>query len=80
MAKKETKEVEVNEPEVVVAPPKKVKTQKLDSWEAKDRTYILKGPHTPLTLTIPAKHTRKHALLFLIVKQISKENYDTLLI
>ena len=64
MAKKETKEVEVNEPEVVVAPPKKVKTQKLDSWETKDRTYILKGPHTPLTLTIPAKHTRKHALLF----------------
>ena len=38
MAKKETKEVEVHEPEVVVAPPKKV-----DSWEVKPRTYLVKG-------------------------------------
>ena len=25
------------------------------SWEIKDRTYFLKGPHSPLTLKIPSK-------------------------
>ena len=33
-------------------------------WEIKDRTYLLKGNKTPLTLTIPGKHTRKHSLLW----------------
>jgi hypothetical protein len=66
MAKKETKEVEVHEPEVVVAPPKKVKkeTKKVDSWEIKPRTYLVKGRKQPLTLTIPSKHTRKYPLLW----------------
>tara|TARA_R100001163_G_C5004788_1_gene152698 strand:+ start:131 stop:892 length:762 start_codon:yes stop_codon:yes gene_type:complete len=33
-------------------------------WEIKDRIYYLKGDKTPLTLTIPGKHTKKHALLY----------------
>jgi hypothetical protein len=33
------------------------------SWEMRDRVYFLKGDKSPLTLTIPGKHTRKHALL-----------------
>ena len=34
------------------------------SWEIKDRIYYLKGNKNPLTLTIPGKHTKKHALLY----------------
>ncbi len=34
------------------------------SWEVRDRIYYLKGNKNPLTLTIPGKHTRKHALLY----------------
>jgi len=33
-------------------------------WEIKDRIYFLLGRHTPLTHTIPVRHTRKHALLY----------------
>jgi hypothetical protein len=33
-------------------------------WEIKDRVYFLKGGNSPLTLTIPGKHTRKHSLLY----------------
>ena len=33
-------------------------------WEIKDRIYFLKGRKTPLTLTIPGRHTRKHPLLY----------------
>ena len=33
-------------------------------WEIKDRVYYLKGNKNPLTLTIPGKHTREHALLY----------------
>ena len=34
------------------------------TWEIKDRIYYLKGRKTPLTHTIPSKHTRKHSLLY----------------
>ena len=34
------------------------------TWEIKDRVYYLTGRKSPLTLTIPGKHTRKHALLY----------------
>ena len=34
------------------------------SWEIKDRVYFLRGGNSPLTLTIPGRHTRKHALLY----------------
>ena len=59
MTKKKKEEV------TVVAEPKK-ETPKVvkPEWEVKDRTYLLKGNKTPLTLTIPGKHTRKHALLW----------------
>jgi len=45
----------------VVETPKKPTKPK---WEIKDRLYYLIGRHTPLTLTIPGKHTGKHALLY----------------
>ena len=63
MAKKAQAEtVEVAPQEVVVktAPTKPAKP----SWEIKDRIYFLKGNKTPLTYTIPGKHTKKHALLY----------------
>lgn len=62
MTKNKTKEIVE---EVAVAPqPAKIKPVKKDSWEVKDRTYILKGNKEPLTYTIPSKHTRRHALLW----------------
>jgi hypothetical protein len=63
MAKKaqaETIEVAPQEVAVKTAPTKPAKP----SWEIKDRVYFLKGNKTPLTYTIPGKHTRKHALLY----------------
>ena len=66
MAKKATAEtVEVAPQEVAVktAPKKEVKPAK-PSWEIKDRVYYLKGNKTPLTLTIPSRHTKKHSLLY----------------
>jgi hypothetical protein len=53
--------VEVAPQEVVTkTPPKPAK----DTWEIKDRIYYLKGNKSPLTFTIPGKHTKKHALLY----------------
>ena len=57
-AKAETIEVAPQPVATKVAPPAK------PSWEIKDRIYYLKGSKSPLTLTIPGKHTRKHALLY----------------
>ena len=55
---------------VEVAPQQKVvakaptKTQPAKpSWEIKDRTYVLNSNKSPITFTIPSKHTSKHALL-----------------
>mgnify|MGYP003625437580 FL=1 len=59
-AKAETIEVAPQEVATKVAPKKPVE----NSWEIKDRIYYLKNGKTPLTLTIPGKHTRKHALLY----------------
>ena len=63
MAKKakavETVEVAPQEVAVKTAP----KPAK-DAWEIKDRIYYLKGNKSPLTLTIPGRHTTKHALLY----------------
>lgn len=58
MAKKQKEEVVAQE---VVAPKKQ---KPVDTWEIKDRRYIVMGDKHPLTLTIPSKHTRKHALLW----------------
>ena len=59
-AKAETVEVAPQEVAVKTAPTKPAKP----SWEIKDRIYFLKGNKTPLTYTIPGKHTKKHALLY----------------
>ena len=53
--------VEVAPQEVAVKTPAKPTKP---SWEIKDRVYYLKGNKNPLTLTIPGKHTKKHALLY----------------
>ena len=66
MAKKATaKKVEVA-PQELPTPPKVVETPiiKKTSWEIKDRTYLLKGPHTPVTHTIPSRHSRRYPLLW----------------
>jgi hypothetical protein len=66
MAKKATKAeetIEVAPQEVAVETAPVQKTTK-PTWEIKDRIYYLKGNKSPLTLTIPSKHTRKHALLY----------------
>ena len=66
MAKKAQAEaVEVAPQKVAVktATEKETKTVK-PSWEIKDRIYYLTGKKNPLTLTIPSKHTKKHALLY----------------
>jgi len=62
MAKKAQAEVVEVAPQVVATKvtPKPTKP----SWEIKDRVYFLKGNKSPLTYTIPGKHTRKHALLY----------------
>lgn len=33
-------------------------------WEIKDRTYLLMGSHTPLTYTLPSRHTSRFPLLW----------------
>ena len=35
------------------------------SWEIKDRIYFIKGNKTPLTYTIPGKHTKKKTCIAL---------------
>jgi len=40
------------------------KKESKPSWEIKDRTYILARGISPLTFTIPSRHTSKHALLY----------------
>ena len=64
MAKQaKAKQVEVAPQEVVTQVTTPVKPTK-PTWEIKDRVYYLKGNKNPLTLTIPGRHTRKHALLY----------------
>ena len=63
---KEAKAVETNE----VATQETVKANTVEQkpskpeWEIKDRVYFLTGNKSPLTLKIPGRHTRKHALLY----------------
>ena len=65
MAKQaKAKQIEVApQEEVVTKVATPVKPTKPE-WEIKDRVYYLKGNKSPLTLTIPGRHTRKHALLY----------------
>ncbi len=59
-----TKKQEVVKETVVVEKPTKEKPVIKNSWEIKDRTYILTGPNSPLTYKIPSRHTARHALLW----------------
>jgi len=45
---------------VVKAPAKPSKPQ----WEIKDRTYLLKGAHQPITFTIQSKHSQRWPMLW----------------
>jgi len=62
-AKAEAVEVAPQEVAVKATPKKEVKPAK-PNWEIKDRVYYLKGNKSPLTLTIPSRHTKKHSLLY----------------
>ena len=64
MSKKETAEKIVE-----VAPPKKPTNP---SWEIKERRYYLQDNKSPLTFTIPSKHTSKHSLLYFDEKKGSQ--------
>ncbi len=41
-----------------------VKTEPVQEWEIKDRTYLLMGNKTPLVFTLPMRHTAKRPLLW----------------
>ena len=36
----------------------------VDTWEIKDRTYLLKGGKEPLTYTLQSRHSKKYGLLY----------------
>jgi hypothetical protein len=42
----------------------KLKQTEPQNWEVKDRTYLLTGPHSPLTYTISSRHSRRFPLLW----------------
>jgi frataxin-like iron-binding protein CyaY len=67
MAKKATASTEeVFEETMVVEQPKKEtpKAPAKPQWEIKDRTYFLRGAHSPLTFTLASRHTSKYPLLW----------------
>ena len=55
---------EINYTETTSAKNAQVQKPTEPTWEIKDRIYYLKNNKSPLTLTIPSKHTKKHALLY----------------
>ena len=66
MAKKATaKKVEVA-PQEVKKPSQMVEKPsiKKPTWEIKNRTYLLKGPHSPISHTLPGRHTARYPLLW----------------
>ena len=68
-AAKKAEKIEVVAQEVA-APIKKIEEAPAKpEWEIKDRLYYLTGRHTPLTHTIPCKHTTKHSLLYFDTKK-----------
>lgn len=46
------------------APTQQVEVEEKDEWEFKDRTYMLSGGRSPLTETLPSKHSERHPLLY----------------
>ena len=63
-AKKVEKVEEVMQEQAAPMQPKQIKEPAKPKWEIKDRVYYLTGRHSPLTHTIPSRHTRKHSLLY----------------
>ena len=63
-AKKVEKVEEVTQEQAAPVQPKQIKEPAKPKWEIKDRVYYLTGRHSPLTHTIPSRHTRKHSLLY----------------
>ena len=63
-AKKVEKAEEVMQEQAAPMQPKQIKEPTRPEWEIKDRVYYLTGRHSPLTHTIPSRHTRKHSLLY----------------
>ena len=63
-AKKAEKVEEVMQEQAAPMQPKQIKEPAKPKWEIKDRVYYLTGRHSPLTHTIPSRHTRKHSLLY----------------
>ena len=67
MAKKvqAEKTVEVAPQPIVVEKKQTIKKEPAKpKWDIKDRTYILKGSFTPLTYTLPSRHSVKYPLLW----------------
>jgi hypothetical protein len=67
MAKKANtavKDVEVATQTIEKPITKNTQQPKKPSWEIKDRTYTLLGHHSPITYTIPARHSAKYPLLW----------------
>ena len=67
MAKKvqAEKTVEVAPQPIVVEKKQTIKKEPAKpKWDIKDRTYILKGSFTPLTYTLPSRHSIKYPLLW----------------
>ena len=64
MAKKAKKTVEPVKEILVQEPKKEIKKEPKNKWEIKDRNYYLVNNKTPLTLTIPSRHTSKVPLLW----------------
>ena len=43
---------------------KKTPKKPVDTWEYKDRNYYLSGGKTPLTYTLPSRHSRRYPLVW----------------
>jgi hypothetical protein len=57
--------IENEQPEYVEQPKTKIKPEAVKtSWEIKDRTYILSGPHSPLTYTVQTRHSSRFPMLW----------------
>ena len=66
MAKKKEviEAVEAPVTQVIETSQKAKPVQNKNEWAIKDRTYILKGSYTPLTATLPSRHSGRFPLLW----------------
>ena len=59
-----TQEAVAERPKVQAQPVQKKVPHPEDNWELKDRKYFLVGRKTPLTYTLPSKHTQRYPLMY----------------